>query len=105
MVARKDKLVQAAAALALFTCTLCPFVEMLFHSDNSIFVSGHDTESTLALVLLLIELSFAIARLLVGLLPAIFEKLASVSFDTLVQRVVNFAIVFPTVSPPVPLRI
>jgi hypothetical protein len=99
------EIVQKFIALTLFACTLSPFVEILFHSDNSIFASGRDTESTLAVVLLLLELSFAIARLLVKLLPTNFEKLGAVYSRLDPKFRAGFANVIPTVSPPVPLRI
>lgn len=105
MKTRKDKLFQSVAALALFACTLCPFVEMLLHWDNCIFASGHDTESTLAFVLLLVELSFAIARLVVLLLPAIFQRLGTISSHRIAIRRSSFPSILPTVSPPLSLRI
>jgi hypothetical protein len=78
---------------------------MLFHSDNSIFVSGRDTESTLAFVLLLVELSFAIARLLAVVRPAVLQRVGIVPSYRLPLLSESIAGVLPTVSPPVPLRI
>lgn len=92
-------------AASLFACTMSPFVEMLFRSDNSIFASGRDTESTLALVLLLIELSFAIARLLVSVAPVILQRVEIVRSRHVALRSSIVASVAPTISPPVPLRI
>lgn len=91
--------------MALFACTMSPLVEMLFRSDNSIFASGRDTESTLAFVLLLIELSFAIARLLVVVNAVILQRVDIVRFRHLTPRSGVVASVAPTISPPVPLRI
>ena len=103
---RGIKLAQSAVALALLSCVLCPFVEMLLHWDNSIFLSGHDTESTLAFVLLLIELSFAIAKFLAVLLRAIFESLGIISSANCISFASPiFSEVPPVASPPIPLRI
>lgn len=102
---RRAKFVQDLLGLVLFVCTLIPLVEMVFHSDNSIFVGGHDTPSTLIFVLLLVELSFAIARLLAVVRPAVLRRVGIVASDRLTPRSESVASVLPTISPPVPLRI
>jgi hypothetical protein len=104
-VSRRAKFVQDVLGLAIFACTLSPFVEMLFHSDNSIFVSGRDTESTLAFVLLLVELSFAIARLLAIVRPAVLQCVGIAPSRRLTLLSESVAGVLPTISPPIPLRI
>jgi hypothetical protein len=105
-VSRRAKFVQDLLALALFACTISPVVEMLFRSDNSIFVSGRDTPSTLIFVLLLVELSFAVARLLAVLRPAVLQRVGIVASSyRLTTQSGSVAGVLPTISPPVPLRI
>ena len=78
---------------------------MALHSDNSIFVTGHDTESTLALLLVIVELALALGKLLVVLLPLILTKLKFVNFGRRTLSALSFAAVLPEISPPLPLRI
>ncbi|HEX4002875.1 MAG TPA: hypothetical protein VHX36_09505 [Candidatus Acidoferrales bacterium] len=95
------------AAISLLACAICPFVEIALHLNGSIFQNGHDTESTLALLLLLLELSFALGRLLVGLLTRVLKKLNLVYFcsERLTASALNFPLVLPEISPPLSLRI
>jgi hypothetical protein len=103
---RNIKLVQSAVALTLLGCASCPFVELLLHWDSSIFLTGHDTESSLAFLLLLIELSFAIAKLLVFVLAAVLERLGIISCSNLIAAIrPTFSQILPATSPPVSLRI
>ena len=92
-------------ALALLICMICPFAEMALHSDNCIFASGQDNESTLALLLLVVELCFALGKLVVVLLPRFLTKLMLVDSELLALLKPNFAVVLPDISPPLPLRI
>ena len=80
---------------------------MALRFNGSIFQSGYDTESTLALLLLVLELSFAIGRLLVVLLPRVLRSLIQVYFcsDYLTLSAPNFEVVPAGISPPLPLRI
>ncbi len=106
MLAGKIKIVQSAVALALFACMLSPFVEFLLHGSGSIFISGHDTESTVAVLLLLIELSVAMAAMLVAALRTVLEKLGVVlCSNRIAAAFLIFSKAIPTISPPVPLRI
>ena len=61
-------------AMLLLACLISPLVEIAFHSQDCIFISGRDMESTLAVVLLVLALAFALARLLFVILPGILEK-------------------------------
>jgi hypothetical protein len=105
MLAQRIKLVHSGAGVALFVCLCCPLLEILLHSDGSIFVSGHDMESTLALVLVVIELSFAVARLLALVLPTIFLRLGIVVTGRVVPADSRFSDPLPAISPPTLLRI
>lgn len=95
----------AAIGLILIFCVVFPLVEPILGWNNNIFVTGHDTESTLALVILLLELVLALAGALVFLLAVfqvidrILEKSLSVTSES------DFRIAVPDLSPPVPLRI
>lgn len=105
LMSRGAKLVQELVGLALVACTVPPMVEMLLHSDDSIFACGRDIPSTLIFVLLLVELSFAIAGLLAIVLPAVLQRVGVVLPDRLAPRVTFVVPALPTVSPPIPLRI
>lgn len=98
------KLIQLIIALALFGCMSCPFVEILLHWNGSIFVTGHDTESTAALLFLLIELSFAIAKVLASAVRAILRKLGIIAWSSNTVAIsLIFSNTFPTISPPASL--
>jgi hypothetical protein len=92
-------------ALVLIGCVLCPFFEVACGSNNSIFASGQDRETTIAVVLLLLELAFALASLLVILLVPALEKGRLVVVTRFREFVSFFAAFLPELSPPIPLRI
>jgi hypothetical protein len=95
----------ALVALVLFICAVCPFIEIALHLDDCIFLSGHDNESTLAFLLLVVELVFALGTMLVALFPRFLRRLSLAHFDRLTLSAVHFTIVLPEIFPPVPLRI
>jgi len=105
MIVRTPRAFHALVAVALLVCALCPFIELVLHSNNCIFFSGSDNESTLALLLLVMELAFALGRQLVVLLPRALKKLSLVYSNRLALPALIFATVVPEISPPVPLRI
>ena len=47
------------AVLLLFYCLLAPFIEAACHEYDSIFHTGRDTESSVAVLLLIVELACA----------------------------------------------
>jgi hypothetical protein len=101
----RRRLFHAAIAIILVICILCPFVEMTLGWDNSIFMTGHDTESTLAVVVFLIELVVALSSGLVFLLSCIQVKWRIDEGRESPASDSCFRIPFPDSSPPVPLRI
>jgi len=106
MIFRKIRTFHAIVALVLFYCVLCPFVEIALHSNNCIFVSGHDTESTVALLLLIVELAFALGTLSMVVVPHVLIKtLTLISSNRLTLSSMSFVFVMPEISPPLPLRI
>lgn len=92
-------------AMALVVCLLCPFVELACGSNDNIFESGQDRESTIAVLLLLLELAFVLASLLTVLLVAVFEKGPLAALPSLRELSSFFAVSLPEPSPPIPLRI
>ena len=94
-----------AIALILIVCAISPFAESAVNWNDSVFATGYDTESTLAVLVLLLELVLSLAGLLVRLcrnLPSserVVVKCAGLPLDS------DFDIHVPELSPPVPLRI
>ncbi len=92
-------------ALILVTCAVSPFVESALNCHDSVFSTGYDGESTLAVVVLLLELVLSLASLVGFLCPNIqvnermVEKFQRLTSDS------GFRITIPDPSPPVPLRI
>lgn len=99
------KTLHAAVSLILLFCVVVPFVEPLLGCNNNIFVTGQDTESNLAFVILLFELVLALAGILALFLPVfqvidrILDKYLPLASES------GFCIAVPDLSPPVPLRI
>jgi hypothetical protein len=94
-----------ALALALVACALCLFIETAIHWNGTIFQTGFDTESTVAVLLLLLELAYGLAQLFAVLLPPVLRWLSFVYFEQLEFHSLNFTSVLPEISPPLPLRI
>ena len=106
MLGRRIQLVHSAAALTLLGCALCPFVEFMLHWNGSIFLTGHDTESTVAFLLLLLELSFAMARWLAFVVAAVLKSLGIISCSNRTSALgIVLSEILPVASPPVSLRI
>lgn len=78
---------------------------MAIHWNSTIFQSGFDTESTVAVLLLLLELAYGLARLVLVILPPLLRRLSFVYFDRLAAETLNFGTILPEISPPLPLRI
>jgi hypothetical protein len=58
-------------ALVLVACVVSPFVESALDCHDNMFSTGYDGESTLAVVVLLLELVLSLASLLVFLSPTV----------------------------------
>ncbi len=93
-------------ALILIFCAGSPFVESALNCHDNVFSTGYDGDTTLAVVVLLLELVLSLASLLLFLCPnieqvkdGIVETCDHLTFDW------DFRISFPDTSPPVPLRI
>ena len=107
MIVRTAKTFHALVALVLLACAACPFFEMVLHFNGSIFQTGRDTETSLIVLFLLLELGFAIARTLLVLVSRVLGKLGLVDFYLGLSTLpaANFSIVPPEISPPLSLRI
>lgn len=71
---QKARILHVFVGLGLLACAICPVMEIALHSTSCIFVTGEDTESVVALLLLIVELVLVLGRLIVLLSPAIFKK-------------------------------
>jgi hypothetical protein len=94
-------------ALTLVVCVLCPFVETAFDWGQSLLDTGYDTETTVAVIALLLILAFALARLLVYFLGNTTGQerlIGSLSKSKPTLDFISFVAV-PDTSPPLPLRI
>ena len=93
-------------ALTLLICVVSPYVEeFALHWGQSIFDSGYDGESTVAVIALVLILAFALAKLLRSFVTEgtteerLFHPAETVSLT------VDVAASFPNTSPPLALRI
>jgi hypothetical protein len=99
------KMFHVLLAMILLACAVSPFVESALDCHDNLFSTGYDGETTLTVVVLLLELVLSLASLLVFLCPnmqlkeRIIEEYQRLTSDS------GFRIIVPDVSPPVPLRI
>lgn len=95
------------SALILVICVLCPYVECALHWNQSIFDTGYDGESTVAVIALLLILAFLIASLLAHFIPDSAAAESLVRSPVTLRRAPLDFIFAPDVSPPplLPLRI
>jgi len=93
-------------ALILVACVLCPFVELALNCGQSLFDTGYDGETVVAVIALLLILAFALARLLVSVLA---DSTGGEPLDESPRHLgpmFDFIFSLPDVSPPpLPLRI
>ena len=101
----RRKVFHLALALILLGCLICPYVELAIGWDETIFTTGYDTESTLAVVALLFELVLAIASTIALLFPEVRLVEPLVVKDRVLGFDSGFGILLPDFSPPPPLRI
>jgi hypothetical protein len=92
-------------ALILLACAVSPFVESALHCHDTILSTGQDGESTVAVVVLLLELVLSLTSLLIFLCPNLELKgRLDTEFRTLTTNI-EFGFTIPELSPPVPVRI
>jgi hypothetical protein len=93
-------------ALILVVCVLCPYVEFALDWNQTIFDTGYDGETVVAVIALLLILAFALARLLVSVLA---DRTSGKPLDEShkpLRPILDFISTLPDVfSPPLPLRI
>jgi hypothetical protein len=92
-------------ALILVVCVVCPYVEAAFDSSESIFTTGYDTESIVAVIALLLTLSLTLAKLMAVFLPARITNEPIVTCRSTRERERSFVFGILEVSAPLPLRI
>jgi hypothetical protein len=63
------RILHVVIALVLLACVVSPFIESALDCHDNVFSTGYDGESTLAVVVLLLELVLSLASLLVFLSP------------------------------------
>ena len=93
-------------ALILVICALSPFLESAANWNDSVFATGYDGETTLAVLVLLLELVISLGGLLVCF-SAIAESGERIAARHSLFRPPSsgFRISLPALSPPPPLRI
>jgi hypothetical protein len=100
-----DRRFHILIAIFLLFCLLCPFVETALHSNDSIFQSGDDTESTVAILLLVLELAFALANLFILVLRPVHEGACTLDLRQPLRAWPRPVVPLHDIFPPLPLRI
>ena len=95
----------AAIALILVICAISPFLESAVNWNDTVFATGYDGESSLAVLVLLLELVISLAGLLVCLCRNLQLGDRVVIKHSPLTCESDFGIKIPELSPPTPLRI
>lgn len=91
--------------MILVICALSPFLESAANWNDSVFATGYDGESTMAVLVLLLELVISLAGLLVCLCQNLELGERMVLSLSSATPELGFRIASPELSPPLPLRI
>lgn len=94
-----------AIALILVVCALSPFLESAVNWNDTVFATGYDGESTMAVLVLLLELVISLAGLLVCFCRNTqwIERLVTKHSPLASES--DFSVIVAELSPPPPLRI
>jgi peptidoglycan biosynthesis protein MviN/MurJ (putative lipid II flippase) len=92
-------------AVILIACALSPFIESAMDMNDSVFATGYDNETTVAILVLLLELVLSLTKLLPSLCRNSQLSTAVVVEKSFVGPGFGSGICIPELSPPVPLRI
>lgn len=92
-------------ALTLVACVLCPYVEGAIHWDQTIFDTGYDGESTVAIIALLLILVFVVATVLLRFVAHTRCLKRLVKPRWVFRPMLDFFSCLSETSPPLPLRI
>jgi hypothetical protein len=105
MTDRSAKAFHRFAALGLLACAACPVIEVICRSSDCIFLSGHDTETTVALLLIVLELSVASLKLFTAFFPGLVARLFAFGACRIAPAISLSSYVTSTASPPLTLRV
>jgi hypothetical protein len=103
--AMRSRRFHVLVALILLVCLVSPYVEADLDWNESIFTTGFDTESIVAVIALLLILSLTLANLMAVFLPAGTGNEQIVTAQPRRKREYGFVLGILEVSPPLPLRI
>lgn len=92
-------------ALTFLACVISPFIELVVSADPSIFATGYDTESIIAVITLLCILALALAGSLAPSLALNAGQRLSVASLLGLRTLRPLVLVGLQPPPPVPLRI
>jgi hypothetical protein len=94
-----------AIALILVVCAMSPFLETAVNWNDTVFATGYDGESTMAVLVLLLELVISLAGLLVCFCRNTqwIERLVAKRSPFASES--DFSTIVAELSPPPPLRI
>lgn len=96
----------AIIAIILVVCVLSPYLESAVDLNDSVFATGYDTETTVAILVLLLELVLSLTNLLASLSKN--TRLSGPLRVMVVEKsfaAPEFGIAIPELSPPLLLRI
>jgi hypothetical protein len=99
------RLFYASIVAFLLPCLVSPFVEFSLHMNGTIFSTGKDTETSVALLIVLLGLALVITSLIVALQPALLATERIQPPARVLPSRDCWKINFPELSPPPFLRI
>ena len=101
----RRKVFHLVLGLILIACLICPFVEVANGWNDGLFSTGYDTESAVAIVMLLVELVLALGSAVAFVLSDLRVTEPLVTTHRLLVFEFDFGSLLPYYSPPIPLRI
>ena len=87
-------------ALILVVCVLCPYIEFAVEWNESIFDTGYDTESAVAVIALVVALAFVLAGLRIHFPEKTAGKERLAVPITTLRPALDFISTVPETSPP-----
>jgi hypothetical protein len=99
------KIFHVLLGLILVGCLLCPFVELANGWNDSLFSNGYDTESAVAIVMLLVALVVALGSAVAFVLSDVRVAGPSVTEHRLLVLEFGVGNLVPSFALPIPLRI
>lgn len=87
-------------AIGIVCCACCPLIEFLFDSTDSIFLTGHDMETTIGVLLVLLGVSIFALRVTLSFVPELIARVNAFALSRSIAETSGIVVLSLTASPP-----